>query len=147
MSLKKVKEADRSTFHRVVLEDNTEGMESYIRNLLGKTISICGRSERFYQDFCLSLFYGVPGYEVCSNREEENGRPNIVLYPSNPRDPAILFELKERKKIAEMRDGIEEAFRQIREKGYEEGILNDGYIGCRAYGICFCKKTCIVEKC
>ena len=46
-----------------------------------------------------------------------------------------------------MRDGIEEALRQIREKGYVEGILNDGYIGCSAYGICFCRKTCIVEKC
>ena len=58
-----------------------------------------------------------------------------------------FFELKERKKFAEMRDGIEEALRQIREKGYVEGILNDGYVGCRAYGICFCRKTCIVEKC
>lgn len=144
---KKVKEADRSMFHRAVLEGDTEGMDSFIRNLLGKTISTFDSTERFYHGICLSLLYGVPGYEVRSNREEGNGRPDIVLYPSNPRDPAILFELKERKKFAEMRDGIEEALRQIREKGYVEGILNDGYIGCSAYGICFCRKTCIVEKC
>jgi hypothetical protein len=95
----------------------------------------------------VELIRDVQSGRIRSNTEEGNGRPDIVLYPSNPRDPAILFELKERKKFAEMRDGIEEALRQIRKKGYVEGILNDGYIGCRAYGICFCRKTCIVEKC
>jgi len=29
---------------------------------------------------------------------------------------------------------------------YEEGILADGYLGVVSYGICFCKKSCIVEK-
>ncbi|MBR1741519.1 MAG: hypothetical protein IJ733_06540, partial [Lachnospiraceae bacterium] len=46
----------------------------------------------------------------------------------------------------EMEDGLEEAYRQIRDKRYEEGILDDGYIGSVSYGICFCKKTCVVGR-
>ncbi|MCR4946865.1 MAG: PD-(D/E)XK nuclease domain-containing protein, partial [Lachnospiraceae bacterium] len=74
------------------------------------------------------------------------GRPDIILYPNRPKDPAIIFEVKKRKKFNEMQDGIEEAFTQIRDQKYEEGILDDGYIGSISYGVCFCKKTCIIEK-
>ena len=63
-----------------------------------------------------------------------------------PKDPAILFELKVREKFNEVQDGIEEAFRQIRDQKYAEGIIDDGYIGSVAYGVCFCKKSCIIEK-
>ena len=79
-----------------------------------------------------------------SNREEGDGRPDIVLYPENPRDPAIIFELKVRKKFNEMEDGLNEAYDQIGVKNYEEGVLDDGYMSVRSYGICFCKKSCIV---
>lgn len=88
----------------------------------------------------------MPGYEARSNREEGSGRPDIVLYPQRPKDKAIIFELKIRKKFNEMQDGIEEAFTQIRDKKYEEGILDDGYIGSISYGVCFCKKTCIIQR-
>lgn len=143
---KRVKEADRSPLHKAVLEGDTLGMENYLSNLLGKTISIFDFAEDFYHGFFLSLLYGVPGYEARSNREEGNGRPDIVLYPQRPKDKAIIFELKIRKKFNEMQDGIEEAFTQIRDKKYEEGILDDGYIGSISYGVCFCKKTCIIQR-
>lgn len=143
---KRVKEADRSIFHRAVLEQDTDGMADYVSDLLEKTISTFDSAESFYHGFFLSLLHGVPGYVAQSNREEGTGRPDIVLYPNRPKDPAILFELKVRKKFNEVQDGIEEAFRQIRDQKYAEGILDDGYIGSVAYGVCFCKKTCIIEK-
>lgn len=143
---KKVKEADKSILHRAVLEGNTTGVENYLNDLLEKTISVFDFAEDFYHGFFLSLLYGVPGYETRSNREEGNGRPDIVLYPNRPKDKAILFELKTRKKFNEMQGGLEEAFQQIRDQKYEEGILNDGYIGSISYGVCFCKKTCIVQR-
>ena len=34
----------------------------------------------------------------------------------------------------------------IRDQKYEEGILADGYAGVQSYGICFCRKDCIVGK-
>ena len=143
---KRVKEADRSALHKAVLDGDTEGIADYLSNLLEKTISTFDSAESFYHGFFLSLLYGTPGYTVQSNREEGIGRPDIVLYPNRPKDPAIIFEVKIRKKFNEMQDGIEEAFRQIKDQKYEEGILDDGYIGSVAYGICFCKKTCILKR-
>ena len=142
----KEKETDRRDLYKAVLEGDTAGMECFLSDLLGKTISVFDSDESFYHGFFLSLLYGVPGYEVRSNREEGDGRPDIVLYPRRPKDKAIIFELKNRKKFNEMQDGIEEALRQIKEKKYEEGILDDGYIGSVSYGVCFCKKTCIIQK-
>ena len=45
-----------------------------------------------------------------------------------------------------MEAGLKEAYDQIRDKKYEEGVLEDGYMGVKSYGICFCKKSCIVGR-
>ena len=112
-----------------------------------KSISTFDSDEAFYHGFYLSLLCGVPRYTARSNREEGDGRPDIVLYPDRPRDPAIIFEIKARKKFNEMEAGLAEACEQIRDQRYEEGVLDDGYLGVVSYGICFCKKSCIVGKC
>ena len=43
-----------------------------------------------------------------------------------------------------MENGLDEAFRQIKDRKYAEGILEDGYAGVIPFGICFCGKSCIV---
>lgn len=143
---KQVKGADRTELHRAVLEGDTDKIEEYVGDLLEKSISTFDSAESFYHGFFLSLLCGVPRYSARSNRETGDGRADIVLYPNRPKDKAILFELKVRKKFSEMEDGLREAYAQIREKKYEEGILDEGYIGSVSYGICFCKKACIVGK-
>ena len=141
---KQVKDTDRGVLNKAVLEGDTEGIENYVSGLLARTISVFDSDESFYHGFFLSLLYNVPNYSPRSNREEGDGRPDIVLYPNRPTDPAIIFEIKIRRKFNEMQDGIREAFDQIRDKRYEEGVLDDGYMGVKSYGICFCKKSCIV---
>ena len=143
---KQVKDTDRGVLNKAVLEGDTEGIENYVSGLLARTISVFDSDESFYHGFFLSLLYNVPNYSPRSNREEGDGRPDIVLYPNRPIDPAIIFEIKIRRKFNEMQDGIREAFDQIRDKRYEEGVLDDGYMGVKSYGICFCKKSCIVER-
>ena len=143
---KQIKDTDRSIFTRAVLDGDTDRIADYVSNLLSKSISTFDGSEGFYHGFFLSLLYSVPNYTVQSNREEGLGRPDVVLYPERPRDFAILFEVKIRKKFNEMEDGLQEAYDQIRTRRYEEGILDDGYLGVRSYGICFCKKSCIVGE-
>ena len=44
-----------------------------------------------------------------------------------------------------MEDGIQEAFNQIDDKHYEDGIIDDGYAGVISFGMCFCKKNSIVK--
>ena len=131
---------------QAVLDGDTEGMEDFLTDLLDKCISTFDSSESFYHGFFLSLLYGVPGYEPRSNREEGDGRPDIVLEPRRPKNPAIIFELKTRKKFTEMQGGLREAFDQIRDRRYEEGVLNDGFFRVKAYGICCCKKSCVIGK-
>ena len=141
---KQIKSEDRSILHKAVLDGDTDAIAGYVTKLLKKSISVFDNDESFYHGFFLSLLYGVPDYSPQSNREEGDGRPDIVLYPDNPTDPAIIFEIKKRKKFNEMQDGLQEAYKQIEEKRYEDGILEDGYMGVKSYGICFCKKSCIV---
>ncbi len=141
-----MKKSDRGTFCKAVLDGDTEGMEDFLTDLLDRCISTFDGSESFYHGLLLSLLYGVPGYVPRSNREEGDGRPDIVLEPRRPRDPAIIFELKVRKKFTEMQGGLREAFGQIRDRRYEEGVLNDGFFGVISYGVCFCKKACVVGR-
>ncbi|MBR1627840.1 MAG: PD-(D/E)XK nuclease domain-containing protein [Lachnospiraceae bacterium] len=143
---KVVRDTNRGVFWQAVLSGNTEEMKKFITSLLKKSISTFDSLESFYHGFLLSTLIGTPDYVTQSNREEGDGRPDIVLYPENPEDPAILFEIKVRKSFAEMRGGIEEAFEQIRNRRYEEGILDDGYNGVVSFGVCFCKKAAIFEK-
>ena len=143
---KQVKETDRKVLYKAVLEGDAEEIADYVTGLLKKSISTFDSNESFYHGFFLSLLYGVPDYAPMPNREAGDGRPDIVLYPENPRDPAILFEIKTKKKFNEMEDGLNEAYQQIQEKRYEDGILEEGYYGVQSYGICFCKKSCIVGK-
>lgn len=143
---KVVKAEDRNVLHKAILAGDTETMSDYVSNLLGKSISYFDSNESFYHGYFTSLLYGVPRYNVRTNREEGDGRADVVLYPNRPKDYAILFEIKIRKKFNEIDAGIEEAFNQIREKRYEEGILDDGYAGVVSYGVCFCKKNCEVRK-
>ena len=141
---KQVKETNKGELNKAVLEGDTDGIADYVSGLLKKSISVFDSNESFYQGFFLSLLYEVPNYAPRSNREEGEGRPDIVLYPDRPRDPAIIFEIKVRKKFSEMEDGLQEAYDQIIDRKYEEGVLDDGYLGVKSYGICFCKKSCIV---
>ena len=139
------KQTDRSELYRAIPEKDGDRIGDFLTDLLGKSISTFDSQEGFYHGFFLSLLYEMARYEVKSNREEGIGRPDIVLYPQRPTDPAYIFELKVRKKFSEMEDGVQEAFTQIRDRKYEEGILDDGYAGVISFGVCFCKKSAIVR--
>ncbi len=139
-----VDQTDRQILRDAILKRDTETMSDYISDLLEKSISTFDSDESFYHGYLLSLLIGFPRYIARSNREEGDGRPDIVLYPNRPKDPAYIFEIKVRKKFNGMQDGLEEAFTQIRDKKYREGILDDGYAGAVSFGVCFCKKSCII---
>ena len=64
----------------------------------------------------------------------KDGKVNLFTRPRKTRD-----------KYNRMDDGIKEAFDQIKDKRYEEGILDDGYAGVVSFGVCCCRKSCIIE--
>ena len=109
------------------------------------SISYYDKKEDFYHGITVGLFGGISGYEMQSNREFGNGRPDLVLRPYNPRKPVIIFEFKYRKRFNEMEDGCNEALAQIEEKNYAHPFLEQGYQKIIKYGICFCEKACMVS--
>ena len=139
-----VKESDRADLYRAILERDTKKMGEVLTALLRRSISTFDSDESFYHGYLLSMLTGMKDYVARSNREAGDGRPDVTLYPENPPDPAYIFEVKARKKFSEMQAGLSEAFRQIRDRRYADGILEEGYAGAVAFGICFCKKSCIV---
>ncbi len=138
---------DKKTLQKAVLDRDTESISRILTSLLKESISTFDSAESFYHGFLLSMLMGTTDYRAKSNREAGDGRPDIVLYPENPPDPALLSERKTRKKYNEMQDGLNEAFTQIRDKRYGDGILEDGYAGAVSFGICFCRKSCIAGIC
>ncbi|MGN0484028.1 MAG: AAA family ATPase, partial [Lachnospiraceae bacterium] len=142
----KIKLFDIESFYQAVLSGNTEQIETFLGDLLENSISYHDKKEDFYHGIMVGLFGALSGYEMRSNREYGNGRPDLVLRPYNPRKPVILFEFKYRKKFTEMEEGCKAALEQIEEKEYAAPFLDKGYQKLIKYGICFCEKTCMVEK-
>lgn len=58
--------------------------------------------------------------------------------------PAVILELKYAEKFTQMEEKCKEALNQIDEKGYADGLTNEGYEKILKYGICFCQKSCRV---
>ena len=140
-----VENTDRNDLHEAVASRDGKQMGRILTSLLKKSISTFDSSESFYHGYLLSMLVGMTDYSARSNREAGDGRPDIILYPLNPPDPAYIIEIKVKKKFNEMQDGLDEALKQIHDRNYEEGILEEGYAGAIAVGVCFCKKSCIVE--
>ena len=140
------KTLDVKSFYQAVLSGNVEDTETFLSDLLEKSISYHDKKEDFYHGVMLGLFSGISGYEMRSNREYGNGRPDLVLCPYNPRKPLVIFEFKYRKTFKEMPDGCQAALAQIEEKKYAAPFLDKGYQKIIKYGICICEKTCMVQK-
>lgn len=127
-------------------QENTDVFEQAVRRFLSESISYYDSEERFYHGFLLGLLRPLQEYEILSNRESGNGRPDILLKPYDERQPAVILEIKHVKKYTQMEAGCEEALKRIEEQKYEEGLLDEGYQKIVKYGICFCKKSCMVKN-
>jgi len=140
----RIKSIDFSGFYNAIINGDTDVFESYLREQLHGSISFMDNAENFYHGFLLGLLSGLQGYEKLSNRESGEGRYDIVLKPYDERQPAIILELKRVQKFTEMEDTCQEALQQIEDKHYDAGMLDEGYMVIKKYGICFCKKSCMV---
>ena len=140
------KTLDVEIFYQAVINGDVQKAEDFLSSLLEKTISYYDKKENFYHGVLVGVMSGISGYDIESNREYGNGRPDLVLCPYNPRKPVIIFELKYRNKFSEMENGCKDALNQINEKNYAAPFLKKGYQKILKYGICFCEKACMVEK-
>ena len=141
----RVKATDMSAFYKAILDGDCETMMNFISDTLMQTISFYDYSESYYHGFLTGLLRYMPKFVIKSNFESGQGRPDILMTELKFRGRIIIFELKVAKTFAEMEGRCDEALRQIEEQKYAEPLFNEGYSTALKYGVCFCKKGCMVK--
>ncbi len=142
---KKAETMDFSSLYRAILSGDIESAENFLKKQLRESISFMDSAEKFYHGFLLGLLGGLQDYRKESNLESGNGRYDITLIPYDEQQPAVILELKRAKKFTDMENLCLEALRQIDEKKYADALIEEGYPLILKYGICFCKKSCMVK--
>jgi len=141
----KVRAMDLTGLYRAILDGDVKVFEGLLKKLLRDSISYMDSAEKFYHGFLLGLVEGIQGYELLSNRESGDGRYDIVMKPYDICQPAVILELKYTKNPKALENLCNRALRQIDDRHYDDGLLREGYLTIKKYGICFCKKTCAVK--
>ncbi len=140
----KIKASDYHIFYQDILAGNCTGIETFINDQLSDSISYYDNAENFYHGYLLGVLGGIPAYEIDSNKEHGDGRPDLILKPNHPEKPAVIIELKRVSSFKDMKPACTDALKQIEEKHYAKDLEKEGYTNILKYGICFCKKSCMV---
>ncbi len=119
-----------------------KSIEDILNTILLQTIIYHDNVESYYHGFVAALFVGTP-FEVTSNRESGDGRPDVVVVDPEGRRGLVL-ELKHAEAEEALEARVQEALDQIVKFRYLEG-LPPGAAQRRAYGIAFHKKRCAVR--
>lgn len=141
----KQKKYDVSVLYEGLKSEECEQIESFINSQLTASISYYDDAERFYHGYMIGILSRMSGYEIQSNKEQGNGRPDIILKPFSPKQPAIILELKHAHKFTQMEELCDRALEQIEERKYDAELVDEGYQSVLKYGICFCRKNCMVK--
>ena len=87
-------------------------------------------AENFYHAFVLGMLVGLKdSYYVNSNRESGMGRYDIMLEPQDKNGNSFIMEFKVLEDTEEktIEDTVENAKKQIKEKGYEQNLRERGF--------------------
>lgn len=142
----RVKQEDFTDFYYAVVNGNCEEMENFVNRQLAGSIRYFDDAENFYHGYFLGILSGLEGYEIDSNKEHGNGRPDLVLSPMNPKNPAVILEFKLAEKFNQMEAKCAAALEQIDRLHYDADLIDMGYGTILKYGVCFCRKNCMVRK-
>ena len=141
----RVKETDRTTLYRAVLEQDVTSFEDEVAELLQKSISYMDSQENFYHGFLTGILGGLEGYRVISNRETGKRRGDIFLKPYRSRKRVVIIKVKVVKEAIQMESECDKALTQIKEKEYEDELRQEGYTDIISYGIAFYRKDCLIK--
>ncbi|MDE7478379.1 MAG: ATP-binding protein, partial [Lachnospiraceae bacterium] len=136
------------SFCRAFEENDIVAIEKGFTSYLRKTISIRDTSvkkdmkENFYHGILLGLFAGMNSWRVRSNVESGDGYSDISI-EIEEQEIGIVIELKYAENAA-FENACQDAIKQIKDRNYEEALLDDGMKTIYRYGIACYKKRCKV---
>ena len=133
----------RTDFTNALWNNDPETLSNIITKILLTTISFYDYKEDFYHAFLLGIFTGM-GYEPDSNRENGEGRSDIVVEDDYGTKVAI-FEVKHSLKRSDMEKDCDKALAQIIDRQYM-AEYEDEYDEILCYGISFYKKRCLIKS-
>ena len=133
----------KKEFVNALKSENVILANTILNNILQNSISFYDNYENFYHGFMVGL---LAGYKVKSNHEIGNGRFDIILLNENIIDKSIVIECKHSSYLNRLEEDSIKAVKQIKDKGYIEGLLEEGYRNVIGYGISFYKKACYITK-
>jgi len=116
-----------------------EQLQAFVTNLLSYHDPGTVRPERVYQGFVVGLLAVLePGYQVRSNRESGQGRPDVLIRPMQPGKPGVVLGLKvarpRKKTLAQARA---EGALQLRENDYGAELRAAGATAVHAFAVAF----------
>ena len=140
-------------FWKAVEEGNTEGIEKYLNRVLSNSVSVFDtkarneEKESSYHNLLVGILTGNADWLIKSNIEAGEGFADIVA-ETDDLDSGIIVELKYTKEYKDTEQACQNALDQIKDRRYQEYLLNDGRNDILLYGMAFCKKRCrvVVER-
>lgn len=136
-------------FWKAFKDGNTQIMEMYLNKVLSNSVSVFDtkarneEKESSYHNLLIGILSGNEDWLVKSNVEAGEGFADIIVETDDP-DEGIIAELKYTKDFKAMEKSCEKALKQIKDRRYQEYLLNDDRQNIMYYGITFCRKRCKV---
>ena len=141
-----IKERDLTTMYKAMQAGDAAVFQQELSKLLLLCISYMDTKEAFYHGFLMGILGNMRDYLVKSNREGGNGRSDIVVRSLDVSCPPMVLELKVSETHRGMEEACDRALAQIREKGYDSCLPEEGYTEVWNYGISFYRKQCRIKS-
>jgi hypothetical protein len=127
---------------RALLTGDAEALEEELGAFTQSVLSYhdtARRPEQVYHAFVIGLLATLePEYEVRSNRESGQGRPDVIIRPKQAGRPGAVLELKVARPGKKTLDqALAEGAAQIRERDYASELLAAGASPVHAFAVAF----------
>jgi hypothetical protein len=144
-------ESDIDRLKAALLSGDAEALEVELGEFTASLLSYHDtalRPEQVYHAFIVGLFAALePEYEVRSNRESGQGRPDVMIRPRAPGKPAVVMELKAVKRGKKTpAQALKEGLSQIAKGDYAAELRAAGADPVHALAVAFDGKKVWVRK-
>ena len=138
-----VQDIDRTELFKAFWADDADALTYLLCDQMEDTLSYYDAREDFYHALLLGLFT-FTGWEVESNREYGNGRPDLVLQDKANKRAAII-EIKRARSEKGLSGQAGKALLQIKKNRYAAPLLKKKDWSVSVWGMAFFKKSCVLR--